>query len=378
MTRVAILLEATLGGTRKHVIDLLLHLPLDIVSPVFIYSKERADRSFFTDIVKVQDRGIPCIELPMSNNIVKPENLLCIFRLTSIFRECKIEVLHLHGAIAGTIGRISALLYGRIRKIYYSPHGGVLHKLKKASGGTIFRTIEKILIRKNVEFIAVSSDEVNSLKNELGLTGEKIHLIHNGISFDRIAADRKEVRNRLGFSDYDYITLYPALFLEAKGHLNFFTTLLNMPTPAIDPRVKIVLAGDGPLKEKVMNLVAASEYANSVKFAGFVEKIEEYFLACDIVLLPSNQEAFGYVLVEALLYNRPVLATNVGGIPDIIKDGLNGFLYPVDQLNRMINDINRLAGSANDMEQLVVNIEGLLQEKFDIRKNTQAIASLYI
>ncbi len=377
MKTVAIVLEATLGGTRKHVLDLLTYLPANSVRPIFIYSSKRADKTFLMEIPKIKASGIKCIELPMSNNIYNPLNLLCIFRLVFILNRYQIKTLHLHGAIAGTIGRIASLCCFKLSNVIYSPHGGVLHKIRSESNSGLFRFIEKLLVFRKLRFIAVSSDERNCLIDQLGIPDSRIELIHNGISLNKIEKDRDSLRRQLGFSETDFIVLYPALFLEAKGHLNLFSTLSRMDQPPLLKNVKVVLAGDGPLKEEILEIVTKSSYKNQILFAGFVENIEDYFIISDLVILPSVNEAFGYVLIEALLYNRPVLATSVGGIPDIISHGENGYLYDLTKLEELVMDINRLSLNRNALQALSANSKKILNEKFDVIKNTSSIAALY-
>lgn len=371
------MLEATLGGTRKHVTDLLLHLPRDQFEITFIYSTRRADPTFFNDLNIIKQSGIHCVELPMSNSIVDAANFLCIFRLLKVLKRRRIEVLHVHGAIAGTIGRLAAIWCRSVARIIYSPHGGVLHKLNKAGIGWVFRFIEKRMIYSSLRFIAVSNEERQRIIKCLNVDPEKIFLIPNGISLVRSVYDKQELRRGFSFGENEFIVLYPALFLEAKGHFSFFSTLLSMPGCGLRSNIKIVLAGDGPLRKVVEEMVSASVYKGQILFAGFVKNVEEYFAASDLVILPSQQEAFGYVLLEALLHNKPVLATRVGGIPDIIEDRINGFLYSPDELDKLIGDINKISTDRNVLQELIVNIPTTLEEKFDVSKNTKTVASLY-
>jgi glycosyltransferase involved in cell wall biosynthesis len=150
-----------------------------------------------------------------------------------------------------------------------------------------------------------------------------------------------------------------------------------MDQPPLLKNVKLVLAGDGPLKAEILEIVTKSSYKHQILFAGFVENIDDYFIISDLVILPSVNEAFGYVLIEALLYNRPVLATSVGGIPDIISHGENGYLYDLTKLEELVMDINRLSLNTNALQALSANSKKILNEKFDVIKNTSSIAALY-
>jgi glycosyltransferase involved in cell wall biosynthesis len=179
--RVAIVLEATLGGIRKHVVDLVSGLHDSGYQVCFIYSLKRADAKFIKDLALLKQYGIDCIELPLKQGLGSPGNLYATFRLLSIFRKNKIQIVHVHGAVAGALGRLAAMLAPTVKKIIYAPHGGVLHKINAGARGRLYVFIEKLLTSKKLYFIAVSTDEKQRIQNLLNIPAEKIRLIPNGI-----------------------------------------------------------------------------------------------------------------------------------------------------------------------------------------------------
>lgn len=181
---VAIVLEATLGGIRKHVVDLLNALTCQDFDVTFIYSMGRADDHFKHDIEQLKTSGIKCVELPMTKTLYSPINIYCVFKISKLLRSNNIEIVHLHGAIAGAVGRIAALFNKRIRKIIYSPHGGVLHKIGTSLSGKFFTNVEKALTTKKVFFVAVSADEREKIQKYFSIPNERIFLIPNGIDIE--------------------------------------------------------------------------------------------------------------------------------------------------------------------------------------------------
>lgn len=378
---ITIILEATLGGTRKHVTDLIVHLPKEY-RITYIYSRKRCDEKFKKDIVVLKEMGVNCIELPMTKTIYNPINILCILKIIRILRANRSEVLHLHGAVAGALGRIAALFTKRIRKIFYSPHGGVMHKISKSFMSRIYVVIEKALNTSKTYFVAVSVDEKIKIASLLNVSDSKIFFIPNGINFsasnytEKIAEEELNIfKNRFFTSKEDFVILYPALFLEAKGHLNFFGTFLEKQLN-LKPHIKILLAGDGPLESEIRAVVEQLPFKDQIFFLGFTENIDTYFKVANAVILPSKNEAFGYVLLEALAHKKVAFATNVGGIKDIITDGRNGFLYDPAQLDTMIGDLNFYADHPSELENLTdVNSSDI--QKFDIKITIQQLQKLY-
>ncbi|MGN6494928.1 MAG: glycosyltransferase [Agriterribacter sp.] len=378
---IAIILEATLGGTRKHVTDLILHLPKEC-KITYIYSQKRCDKKFKKDIVVLKKMGINCINLPMTKAIYNPVNLLCILKTIRILRANNIEVLHLHGAVAGALGRIAALFTKDIRKIMYSPHGGVMHKINKSILSGIYVFLEKILNTSKTYFIAVSTEEKSNISSLLHVNSTRIFLIPNGINFttpnytDEISdKERHTLESRFTIAKDDFVILYPALFLEAKGHLNFFNTFIEHQLK-LKSRIKILLAGDGPLKPAISALIEKLPFKDQVIFLGFIENIDTYFKLADAVILPSLNEAFGYVLLEAMAHRKIIFATNVGGIKDIVVQGQNGFLYDPRQLDKMIADLNHYADHREYLEDLVAG-NSMTTQKFDIKTTIRQVQRAY-
>ncbi len=378
---IAIILEATLGGIRKHVVDLITNLSRDY-KITFIYSMRRADDHFKKDI-ELLKKLFDCIELPMSNILYHPSNFYSVLKMIRIFKSKEIQLIHVHGAVAGALGRVAAFLCHGVQKIIYSPHGGVLHKIRTSFSGRLYINLEKLLNFRKVFFIAVSVDEREKIRKYLGISAERIWLIPNGIDLEELNRKKfsmdeiQQERRRLGFASEDFVLLYPALFLEAKGHQFFFSTMIKNEQ-ALNPKVKIILAGDGPLKRNVESMVGNSVFGGQVLFLGFVQNINLYFQLSNAVILPSINEAFGYVLLEAMANGKVIFATSVGGIKDIVLHGINGFLYDVNNLPAMIEDISYYAENKEELKEFEENSTKIINARFALSKTVTQVEQTYI
>lgn len=380
--KIAIVLEATLGGIRKHVVDLVEHLSAQGLHVWFIYSTQRADQTFLADLKRLATSNVNCVELAMTKSLSNPANLTAVMKMHRLFRRNKIEVVHLHGAVAGALGRVAAMGCKSLQKIIYSPHGGVLHKTGKGFAGKAYVLIEKLLRSKKLSFIAVSSDEKEKLQNVLNLLPARVTLVHNGIDvqdwqkMNLGEAVLQEKRTILGLTENDFVVLYPALFLEAKGHRRFFQTFADCNLK-LQPNVKILLAGHGPLQPAVEQLVQNLSLQKHVRFLGFVSDVSTYFQLADAVLLPSVNEAFGYVLLEAMVFGKPVFATRVGGIKDIVEHNKTGFLYDPADLCALVHDLNSFAVRRMPLKAIGRNSLEEVVRKFDVKTSIERIRRLY-
>ena len=319
MISLLVVLEATLGGTRRHVVDLLCGLDQREFVLTLVYSCERADASFFSVLPELKRRGINLNEVALCRELSPWRDAAACAQLVNIIRRVRPDVIHLHGAKAGAIGRAAALV-SRSCAIVYTPHGGSFHKFNGLKG-RIFLGLERLFAALcDAHFIGVSEDSCRQIRERLGIREERVHLVYNGVAAVSVE-HASEAR-----CDGKFIALYPAVLFEAKGHLPFIEGLYHSPTP-LDPRVEIWLAGDGPLGEQIRDRVRQYGLENSIKLLGFVENMAELYHRCDMVLLPSKDEAFGYVALEAMQYGRLILASPVGGLRELIRQDVNGRFF---------------------------------------------------
>ncbi|MFI5206015.1 MAG: glycosyltransferase, partial [Candidatus Paceibacterales bacterium] len=131
--KLVVVLEATLGGTRKFTDDLLLGLNKEKFDITFIYSTVRCDEIFIHDLEVLRHHGITLIDIPFKRAVGFFDDLSALFTLTRTLRRIKPDVVYLNAAKAGALGRIAGKIAG-VKKCYYNPHGGSFHKFQKLSG----------------------------------------------------------------------------------------------------------------------------------------------------------------------------------------------------------------------------------------------------
>lgn len=332
MISLLVVLEATLGGTRRHVVDLLCGLDQREFVLTLVYARERADAAFLRVLPELQRRGINLCEVALCREVSPWRDAAALVQLVNIVRRVQPDVIHLHGAKAGAIGRVAALV-ARSGAVVYTPHGGSFHKFHGLKG-RIFLGLERLLAALgDAHFIGVSEDSCRQIRERLGIREERVHLVYNGVA--AVTVEQASEARR----DGKFIALYPAVFLDAKGHLPFIEALYHSPTP-LDPRIEIWLAGDGPLGDQIRDRVRQYCLEDSIKLLGFVENMADLYHRCDMVLLPSKDEAFGYVALEAMQHGRLILASPVGGLRELIRQDLNGRFFHEDDWKDLARCLN--------------------------------------
>ena len=365
-TKIVVVLEATLGGIRKHVVDLISGLDVARYHIVFVYSVVRADETFVGQLAGLKSKGIELVQLGMLREVRPILDLKALVRLIQILRNVRPQILYLHGAKAGGVGRIAAFLFPAIRCVY-NPHGGSFHKFKGAVG-MLYRVAERLLGLRTQAFIGVSKDSCDRIKKTLNVGAGAIHLVYNGIDFARLnPAMQEEPMNRpdMGFAQGRFVVLHPALFLETKGHLQFIEGMARYP---LKSEILFVLAGDGPLRDQIVMKIAKCGLQPHFHLLSYLRNLAPYYELCDMVILPSLAEALPYVLLEAMAYSKPVFASRVGGIPEVISDGYNGRLVDPTRMRDVGDMVNYYVEHRDELRAMGANGRRLIEQKFSLRQ----------
>jgi glycosyltransferase involved in cell wall biosynthesis len=292
-------------------------------------------------------QGIEILDVPSLVRRISPINdlraLVALFRLM-----CKLEphIVHTHTSKAGILGRLAAWL-ARVPTIIHTPHGHVFYGHFGRSLSRIFLQMEKLLGRITHHHIALTPEEGKDYLN-LGVAKPKnISVIHSGVDlncFKPSATKSNPKRNKLGIPPDSLVVGYVGWLIPIKG----VTYLVDAMAEVLQrhPNSLLVLVGKGDekgeeeikLKEQVEDL----ELADNVRFLGWRPDVDEIMGCFDIFVLPSLNEGMGRVLVEAMSAGLPIVASRVGGIPDLVKHEKNGLLVPLADagaLERAISDL---------------------------------------
>ena len=241
------------------------------------------------------------------------------------------NVIHLHSTFAGAVLRPMLLKLRRKTKIIYCPHGWAFDR--KMSGYAEYgaKLIERRLAPLCDAIVCISHHEVRAAR-KCGIPAEKLRLVRNGVpvtppvpDVDPISVSWPAGKRRI---------LFVGRFDRQKG-------------------VDVLLRALGELKDQVFACIIGDSVvdhlpiradATNVRFCGWLSppQIEAYYKSADVVVVPSRWEGFGLVAAEAMRAGLPVIASDVGGLKEIVDDGVTGVLFPTDDVNALVRTISTL------------------------------------
>jgi glycosyltransferase involved in cell wall biosynthesis len=269
-----------------------------------------------------------------------------VTRLLRLIRELRPDVLHTHTAKAGAVGRVAALLAGdaRPKVVVHTFHGHVLRGYFGPARTEAFRRLERVLARSTDVLIAVSPEVRDDLV-DLGVApAAKIAVVRLGLDFDaRLAAPahaRETLRRDLGIDADAFLVAWLGRMTEIKRVDDLLRAFADLH--ARKESAELLVAGDGPLRGRLEELAAELGIADRTHFIGFREDVGSVYAAADAVALTSANEGTPVSVIEAQAAGVPVVSTDVGGVRDVVRDGISGFVVPPGDLAALAHRLESL------------------------------------
>lgn len=242
-----------------------------------------------------------------------------------------VDVVHCHGWKADLAGWLARRL-GLGRRV---PFVGTIHGWHGAvQGDARVRASEWLdaqVLRRGFDFVIANSSATYAEAEAMGFARERLRVIHYGIapldwSVSRIATERMQVRKKLGLGEETRLVICVGRLSPEKGH-RFAIEALRELVHERQQDVVLAILGHGPERENLEALAQSCGVAERVRLAGFTREVDAHLAAADLFLLPSLQEEFGQVTLEAYRLALPVAASRTWGIPDVVEDGVSGVLF---------------------------------------------------
>jgi glycosyltransferase involved in cell wall biosynthesis len=333
MKIVRIIARLNVGGPAKHVVWLTVGLRNAACETVLVAGMippGEDDMGYFAE-----ELGVTPLYLRQMSREVSLKDALTVWKLYRLFLRERPDIVHTHTAKAGTVGRVAGLVYrwltpaallGRPRacRFVHTYHGHIFHSYYGALKTRLFVTIERLLARLGTDRIVVISEQQRREINEQFRVGRgrQFAVIPLGLDtkvFANWRERRQRFRDELNAPEDEILVGIVGRLTEIKNHDLFLrmASLFKKQLPA-HQRVRFVVIGDGHLRSTLEEQTRALGLTKEVVFAGTRKDPEFFYPALDIVALTSRNEGTPLTLLEAMLNARPVIATSVGGVVDLL------------------------------------------------------------
>jgi len=280
-------------------------------------------------IDKLHEAGIATFSLAhLNRDISLTQEVRLLRELWTRLRREQPDVLHVNSSKAGLLGCLLGRLAG-VPRVVFTAHGWAFNEDRPAIQKFLFKLFHWLTVLLSHQTIAVS----HAIKQQMNwpLVQNKLMVIHHGrtiLNFvNRLDARAVLCAAHPPLSDYqaDVWLLIIAELHPIKQHQQLFAAIERIIVEY--PRVRLVCIGDGELRAELQTYINDHNLSQHVFLVGAITEAATLLKAADLFILPSRSESYGYVVHEAGLAGVPVIASNVGGITDIVHDGVDGTLF---------------------------------------------------
>ena len=295
-----------------------------------------------------EELGVEPLYLPALQREISPlQDLVAARELLKLMRRLRPDVLHTHTAKAGAVGRLAALLAGPVRPrvVVHTFHGHVLRGYFGPGKTEAFRRLERGLARSSDALIAVSPEVRDDLV-ALGVAPrEKITVIRLGLDLDQrlatVPGGAEGLRAELCVPDGRFLVSWLGRMTEIKRVDDLLRAFAMLREGGAD--ADLLLVGDGPLRAEMEELAARLGIRDRCHFTGFRSDVGSIYAASDAIALTSANEGTPVTVIEAQAAGKPVVSTDVGGVRDIVTDGVSGFVVAPGDVGAVADRLRVLA-----------------------------------
>jgi len=323
--------------------------------------------------VELEKEGIP-VDLVLVRNLRNPIN---IFRVLQYFKKQSPDLIHTQLEFSDTLGNVAA-------KILHLPSVSTLHTLeipKKRKFAILRLKLKWFVLKHYCDAIITVSEKTREHHLKFGkLPPAKIKTIYNGIQLSRFQGGNKthpnKVKQALNLRLNHTIITTIAVLREPKGIQYMLKALPGVLKHK--PDLTYMIVGDGVYKASLQDLVADLRLQEHVVFTGYRTDIPNLLTISDLFILPSLGDALPTVLIEALASETPIIATQVGGIPEIIENNVNGLLVPPADSESLAEACLKILQNQELSHQLTSNGLATAELRFDVKAQVEQLENLYI
>jgi glycosyltransferase involved in cell wall biosynthesis len=324
-------------------------------------------------------RHVRPIILPALGREISPtDDLAALAQMVRLIRRLRPDVVHTHMAKAGTVGRLAARMCG-VPLIVHTYHGHVFHSYFSPAKTRVFVMIERALGLMTDRIIVLGEGQRDEIAS-LGVAPlSKLEPIRLGLELGQfLDAERARggLRRELRLEPTTPLIGIVARLVPIKAHEVFFEAATHVLHAV--PESRFVVVGDGERRAELEILVDRMGLRQAVRFLGWRRPMLDVYADLDVVALTSRNEGSPVALIEAMASARPVISTEVGGVPDVVVDGVTGLTVPSGDAHALGEGILRLLRDRELADRFAAAGRRHVYPRYDSSRLVNDVRNLYV
>lgn len=372
------------GGVASHVIGLCEHLwqREDIALNVITFGNIRR-------LTSIGNGSLRVLRTSLLDRLLPP---IALFRLARALKQTRPDVIHVQGTNVSPYSLLVGVLPHNSARIVVTAHTYYAMELvsegRAKAGSLMYRlalAFERRITHRSDAVVAVSKHLAGWLVDGLGVASDRVHEIPNGteIPVDSLTADKGRLRASLGLRETDFVILFAKQLVPKNGPHVLLEALALLLLEGM--AFEAIIAGDGPLRETLEKRANQLGISQHVRFTGALPHAQtlEFIAACDVVTVPSVsclslQEATSILALEAMARARPIVASSIGGLEEVIEQGTTGILVPEQNPQALAGAIERIQREPLFAREIARNAQRVVAERYTWGHAADTLVQTYV
>lgn len=363
------------GGAQKVVYDIIASLDTLKFDVTLATSAEGPLTNWIRKLNEQRSDKIKVVIIPSIKREISLWNdlkaLYCIYR---IIKNVSFDIVHLHSSKAGALGRCAAWLAG-VPKVFYTAHGWGIYESDSKLKQNICGFVERISCHLCTKVVCVSNHDFNKGLARKWIRKEAACVIYNGIENAATLDMHQKAVNKTG---EEVLVMGTVMRLKEPKDPIFTIKVFHEVKRMYGNKVKLILIGDGRLMNDCRSLISELDLDDDVEMLGEYEPVRNKLCSFDVFTLFSKSEGLPISIIEAMAAGKPIVASNVGGIPELVIDHISGFLVNGTDINKAAEYISILLKDAELREKMGSYSQEVAHSFFSKDKMMAAYESLYL
>ena len=365
--------DASLGGGQMHVLLLAKYLK----AANFDVEIATEDRGWLVD--EALDLGLVVHQISISNHL----RWKSFDDIRQLLRSKKFDILHTHGGTAGFWVRLVVAGLKKRPVVIHTYHG--LHYLNISQSEDfaipekvkrkLFKWIDRLLLKYTDRIICVCRSDYQKAIESRVADRDRTSIVYNGIEIDKFSQplNRASARQKFEIDSTEFIFGNVGRLHEQKGHKFLLQAFAKIRNTA-----RLIVIGDGNMRDELMALADKLAIRDRVLFLGARADVHEFLSAIDVFVMPSLWEGQPIALLEALAIGKPCIVSAVDGIPEIITDGINGYLVNPQDIETLARIMDNAIENPHLFEKIADRRVNEISSKFLAENMAAEIANIYL
>lgn len=372
------------GGPARHTIILDQGLRLRGLETLLVHGSLGSNEGSLEGLA--QAAGVHTLQVPeLGRRISAWDDVRAFARIAVLIWRWRPDIVHTHTAKAGTLGRLAALIYNLLSRrsrrcaVIHTFHGHVFAGYFGPAGNAVVRSIERALARATDRVVVISPLQFDDITRRFAIApAAKVTVVPLGLELSHLLGRSlgwRGMRETLGFGPDEFVVGFTGRLVPIKD----LSTLVRGVAQARVrvPGIGLIIAGDGDERLALEQLVTDLGLASRTRFVGWQHELPELYAAMDLFVLTSRNEGTPVSLIEAMAAGVAVVATQVGGVPDVVDHGTTGILVPSGDPVAVGEAIAQTAADPLRAATMAARARENAATRFDAPRLVEAIAALY-